>query len=387
MAEKLSVVVIDSDGSMRATLRNQLAQIENVELADELKGTDQGFEVVKKTRPDILILELPADYSRTLRWTERMKLELPGTTIFVSSEIKTTELIISAMRAGAQEFLARPIDPGELRKAVEKLIAERERLNRQTPEGGRVISVFSKKGGLGVTTLAVNLGVALSQIGERKAAIVDLDLQLGDVTSFLNLSPEYTILDACDENDRVDAVKLQSCMVRHDSGVFVLPEPKNPGESENVSSSQVGQILRHLRSMFSYVIVDTPHTFDPRTLEAFELSDHIMVVMTPNISSTRATKKALAVFKELGYAKDKVRLIVNRASKRDPIKVDEIEKTLRHPAAWVVPNNYRAAIEAINSGVPLVNHRGNCNLAKNILDLSSEIPEWNRTLYIEARDS
>ncbi len=110
-----------------------------------------------------------------------------------------------------------------------------------------------------------------------------------------------------------------------------------------------------------------------------------MLVLVPNISSVRATKKALSVFKDLGCAKDKVRLIVNRASKGDSIKVEEIEKTLRYPVAWVVPNNYRSVVEAINSGIPLVNHRGNSNVAKSISGLSADVLEWNRSFYVEAK--
>ena len=172
-------------------------------------------------------------------------------------------------------------------------------------------------------------------------------------------------------------------MTRHESGVFVLSEPKNPAESETISSSQINQILQNLRSMFSYVIVDTPHTFDSRTLEAFELSDQIMVVVVPNLSSIRAAKKTLGVFKDLGYVRDKVRVIVNRAGKKDPIKIDDIEKTLRYPVSWVVPNNYPVVIDAVNSGVPLVNHKGKSNVAKSILGLANDIPEWSRGLYVE----
>jgi len=387
MPEKLSVVVVGADKSARKTIRNQLDQMDNVKLTSVAKGIDEAYGAVRASKPDILILELPKDSEKALRWIERIKLESPEIAIFVSSEATTTELIMSAMRAGAQEFLSRPIDSNELKKAVEKVLKIKKQIKAQAPARGRIISVFSKKGGLGVTTLAVNLGVALAQAAEKKAALIDLDLQLGDVTSFLNLSPDYNILDTCNEDGGVDAVKLQSCMTRHDSGVFVLSEPKNPAESENVSSSQINQILRHLRSMFSYVIVDTPHAFDPRTLEAFELSDHIIVVVVPNISSIRATKKALGVFKDLGYARDKVRVMVNRATgKKDPIKVDEIEKTLHYPVSWVVPNNYPVVIEAINSGIPLLNHKGSSNVAKSILNLANEIPEWSRSFYVEAKD-
>ena len=383
MAEKLSVVVVDADKSVRKALRNQLDQMNNVELVYTAEKPDEAFKTVKNIKPDILMLELPKDTNKTLRWVERIKLEFPEMTTIVSSEITTTELIISAMRAGAQEFLIRPIDPNELKKAIEKVLLTKEQTKVQHLQRGRMISVFSKKGGLGVTTLAVNLGIALSQLTNQRAALVDLDLQLGDVTSFLNLSPDYNILDACNENGEVDAGKLQSCMTRHESGVFVLSEPKNPAESETISSSQINQILQNLRSMFSYVIVDTPHTFDSRTLEAFELSDQIMMVVVPNLSSIRAAKKTLGVFKDLGYVRDKVRVVVNRAGKKDPIKIDDIEKTLRYPVSWVVPNNYPVVIDAVNSGVPLVNHKGKSNVAKSIMSLANDIPGWSRGLYVE----
>jgi len=386
MAEKLSVVVVDSDESVRKTLRSQLDQIENVTLASEVKEIDQGFEAVKTIKPDILILELPKDSDKTLEGIERIKLGFPETTIFVSSGMKTTELIISAMRAGAHEFLVRPIDPNEFKKALAKVLLAKEQTRAQAAQGGRIISVFSKKGGLGVTTLAVNLGVALSQVAKNKAALIDLDLQLGDLSSLLNLSADYNILDCCEEDGRVDAVKLQSCMTRHESGVFVLSEPKNPAESENISSSQINQILRHLRTMFSYVVVDTAHEFDPRNLEAFELSDQIIVVVVPNISSIRAAKKALKVLKDLGYDREKVRVVVNRASKKDPIRAGEIEKTLHYPVSWVVPNNYPVVIEAINSGVPLVNHQRKSNVAQSIIGLAGDIPKWRRNFYVEIKD-
>jgi pilus assembly protein CpaE len=386
MADKLSIVVVDADGAVRKMLKNQFDQMKNAELVYDAKKIDEAVDEVRRVKPDILILELPKDNAKTLRSAERIKLEFPDIIIFVSSEVKTPESIISAMRAGASEFLSRPIDLDELKKAIEKISKIKEQIKIQAPKISRIVSVFSKKGGLGVTTLAVNLGVALSQMGDKKAALLDLDLQLGDVTSFLNLSPEYNIIDVCNKDGGVDEVKLQSCVTRHPSGVFVLAEPKNPAESENVSPSQINQILGHLKSMFSYVIVDTPHTFDSKTLEAFELSDHIIVVTVPNVSSIRATKKTLGAFRDLGYAPDKVKVVVNRVSKKDRIKTDEIEKTLSYPVSFVIPNNYPAVIEAINTGIPLLDHKGDSNVAKGILELANDLTKWSRSLYVELKE-
>jgi pilus assembly protein CpaE len=386
MAERLFVLVIDSDNLNKEILKKDLEQIEEVELASEVKSLREGSKAIRETTPDIVILELPEDSKKTLEWTQRTKLEFPEINIFVASEDKTPELIISAMRAGAQEFLSRPIDAKELKEAIHKVLKIREQIKAHTPETGRIISVFSKKGGLGVTTIAVNLAVALSQQSNKKAAIIDLDLQLGDVTSFLNLSPEYSILDTCNPNDQVDSVKLQSCMTRHKSGVFLLAEPKNPLDSENISRSQINQILGHLNSMFSYVILDTPHMFDPKTLEAFELSDHIIVVTVPNISSLRATKKALTTFKGMGYGPDKVKVVVNRAGKGDPLKPDEIAKTLHNPVSWVIPNEYKVAVDALNSGIPLVQNHARSKVGKSILGLADDIIKWRRSAFILEMD-
>jgi len=386
MAGKLTVIVVDTEKSSRKTLRDLLDQQGNLEVACVAKGQEEALPAIKASRPHVLILELPKDSDKTFKWIERMKLEFPDISIFVSSADKSPDLVISAMRAGVQEFLSRPINSEELKKAINKVFKTKEQARVQAPTRGKVISVFSKKGGLGVTTLAVNLGSALARVAENKAALIDLDLQLGDVSSFLNLSPEYNILDVLNEDGGVDAVKLQSCMTRHESGVFVLPEPKNPADSENVSSSQINQIVRHLSSTFSYVVVDTPHNFDSKTLEVFELSDHIIMVVVPNFSAVRAAKRTLGVFKQLGYPRDKVRVVVNRVGKKDSVKVDDVEKTLRYPVSWVVPNNYPVAIDAINSGVPLVNHKAESNLAKSILELANDIPEWSRSLYVELRD-
>jgi len=386
MPEKLSVVLVDADKSVRKTLKDLLDRQGNVEVAGMAKRPDEALQVIKTSKPHVLILELPKDSGKTLKWVEQTKLQFPGTSIFVSSADKNPDLVISAMRAGVQEFLSRPIDSDELKKAIDKVLKTREQMKARAPARGRVISVFSKKGGLGVTTLAVNLGLALSRVAENKAALIDLDLQLGDVTSFLNLSAEYNILDVLDEDGGVDAVKLQSCMTRHESGVFVLSEPKNPVDSDNVSSSQINQILRHLRSTFSYVVVDTPHTFDSKSLETFELSDHIILVVAPNVSSIRAAKRTLGVFKQLGFLRDKVKVVANRVGKKDSVKVDDIEKTLNYPVSWVIPNNYPVAIDAVNSGIPLVNHKGDSNVAKSILELANDIPEWSRSLYVELKD-
>jgi pilus assembly protein CpaE len=153
-------------------------------------------------------------------------------------------------------------------------------------------------------------------------------------------------------------------------------------EAESIKPSHINQVLGHLQSMFSYVIIDTTHMFDSKTLEAFQLSDHIIVVTVPNIPSLRATKKSLAVFRDLGYGPDKVKVVVNRAGKKDKIQVAEIKKTLDYQVSWVIPNNYRAVIESVDSGIPLVRDKGGSNVAKSILGLADDIIKWRRSAFM-----
>jgi pilus assembly protein CpaE len=386
MGEKVSIMAVSADKSVRKKLRNQLEQMEHVNLTSVVKSTDEVARELQTTRLDILILGLSEKAEETLRWLDETKESFPNTAVFVTSASKAPELVISAMRAGAQEFLSQPIVTTDLIQAIDRVRKARTKFKAKAPIRGKIISVFSKKGGLGVTSLAVNLAVALSHESEEKAALIDLDLQLGDVTSFLNLSPEYNILDCLNQDGGVDAVKLQSCMTRHESGVYVLPEPKNPADADNVGNSHINQILNQLKSMFSYVIVDLSHVFDSRNLEVFELSDSIILVSVPNISSIRAAKKALGVFKEMGYLQGKVRLVINRVGKKDSISMEQIEKTLHFPVSWVIPNNYPVVIDAINSGVPLTNHRSVSNVSKSIAGLAKDIPRWSRTLYVEIKD-
>ena len=385
MSDKISVILVDADDGLREVLKGQAKEIDVVA---DVQGIDEWHLNVQSKRPNILMVELNAsgDFSKTLKGIERMKTEFPDTVVFVTSVSRSPEVIISAMRAGAQEFLGKPINQHELGKALERVKRKLEQSRAKGGPGGRIITIFSKKGGVGTTTLAVNLAVALSQASGKKAAIVDLDLQLGDVTSFLDLRPAYNILDACGHDGIVDPAKLQSAMTHHASGVFVLGEPKHPAESEEISASHIGQILTQLRATYAYVVVDTSHIFDSKTLAALDISDNILVTTVSNIASIRATKKVLGVFKDLGFDRDKVRVVVNRINKSDSIKTDKVQKIFDYPVFWTIPNNYTAVIDSINAGIPLIGQKKISNVGKSIQELAETIVKWNHVPASEPKD-
>jgi pilus assembly protein CpaE len=379
MQRKLAVMKVDVGKALDEELSNQLEQMEYVEVVPEVQAIENAYEAVSDARPDVLLIELNStgDPKAKLKWAETIKLEFPDTAIFVSSEDNSPELLMSAMRAGVQEFLRKPVETDRFSEAFERVRRNRlgqDRLRRE--ESGIIMSLFSIKGGVNVTTLSVNIGVAMSRLTEKEAAIVDLDLQLGDVANYLDLTPTYSILDVCGDGDSVDATQLQGCMTRHESDVFVLAEPKGLVDPNTIKESQVDQILRHLKSMYSFVIVDTPHALDHKTLAAFNNSDYVVLVAVASISSIRATRKSLDFLRTQGYGTEKLKILINRACKKDDIKSSEIESALDYPVSWTIPNNYRDVIESINSGIPLAGQKRLSNVGKSIKKLTTEVQNW-----------
>jgi pilus assembly protein CpaE len=290
--------------------------------------------------------------------------------LYASSASKNPDLILAAMRAGISEYLGKPLEDGEFRRAIEKAVRIRQTDAQRVGQTGQVAAVFSKKGGLGVTTIAVNLATALSASEAAPTVIVDMSFDLGDVASFLDLRPEYTVADLLDKGGNVDAGKLQSCLSRHPSGLYYFGERESTNEAESIAPSQVRQIIAHLSDSFSHVILDLPHTFDTLTYEAFEMADAVLLVATADMSTLRATKYALKVFRTLGYDERKVEIVLNRVSKKDTISVAQFERTVEQEVAWEIPNNYKQVIESINVGEPMVTMDRKSNISKSLMRLT-----------------
>lgn len=370
MPDCLSILILNGD----AETTRQFEKLADAQLATASLHADGWIEALRKQPVDILVVELSpkADFTTLLNRIERVRSEFPDLSIYVTSSSKAPELIISAMRAGAQEFLSKPINEHELNQVVERSRRRRDiSAGRRHP--GKLISIFSKTGGVGVTTLAVNLGVALAQGEAKRAALVDLNLQHGDAASLLNLEPAYSIVDACESGDHVDSDKLQSCMSPHPSGLSILAEPPHPAASDEVSAHQVQSVLQHLRANFPYVVVDTPHIFEPRVMAAFDLSSTILLATVATIPALRSARKVLALFRELGYSSDKVKLVVNRVSKIDRIETKDIRRTLDYETFWTLPNNYVATSDALNTGTPLVTQKRLTNVARGILEMAEAV--------------
>jgi pilus assembly protein CpaE len=218
---------------------------------------------------------------------------------------------------------------------------------------GRVITMFSAKGGCGKTTVATNLGAALADRGRRDVCIVDLDLAFGDVAIALQLFPAHTIADAVPLNGAIDATAVQALLTRHSAGLSAIVAPTEPSAAETIPATLISHLLNVLREEFDYIVVDTPPSFDDQVLAALDVSDLIALVVTPDVPALKSLKITIETLVELSYSRDKFRLILNRADAKVGISHAEVETTAQMVLSAQIPSS-RDVPATINRGVPIV---------------------------------
>jgi pilus assembly protein CpaE len=269
-----------------------------------------------------------------------------------------TGLLAEAMRAGVRDVVGERNIAG-LHEAVRRTKGLAEAIRNQSPGAvngrprGRIITVFSAKGGCGKTTLATNMAAALADRGRREVCLVDLDLAFGDVAIALQLFPAHTIADAVPLGEHADFGAVQALLTPHSPGLTTLVAPVEPGSGEGIPASLVSRLLQVLRDHFDYVIVDTPPAFDDHVLSAFDLSDVVALIATLDIPALKNLKLTLETMDLLNYPRDRWRIVLNRADSKVGLKIDEVEKSLRATISAQLPSS-RDVPAAINRGVPIV---------------------------------
>jgi len=367
MPDEISIVIIDSDKDTRYSLKNLLREIPGAQVRAESDDPRVGVNLVRQFRPHIVFLEISSPAEDHLATAAKIVEVYPQASIFaVSSETKP-DVILKAMRSGIQEFLKRPLEQDEVVTAIRKVM---RKVQTQGTVAGEIITIFSNKGGLGTTMLAVNLAVMLAKACQKSCAVVDLDLQFGDAAMFLNVQPTYTIADVARSYEKLDQTLLRAHMVQHSSGVYVMAEPQQAEEAEAITAEQVGQVLRLLRSMFEYVVVDTSHTFDERCVETLDLSDAIFLISALELPAIRNSKRCIEIFQRLGYGRDKVKLLLNRFVPNKSVVVEKFEKGFEYPIFWRIPNDYASVSNSINSGVPLIESAPQSPVTVNLRELA-----------------
>jgi pilus assembly protein CpaE len=374
MPPAISIVIIDSDTESTNTMVRYIKNLgDHASVEGVASNFEQGYELIHKKRPMVVIMDICTDTLE--RCLEEVKLVLsrfPQTNIFAACGDKSSDTILKVMRAGATEYLLKPVSEVDLASALQKL--GRLWLVRPAPESetGRVYTVFSPKGGVGVTTLAINIATHIHQTTRKPTIIVDLDLYAGDVTTFLNLKPSYTISDVTSNISRLDKNFLQGVITKHESGVYVLADPQKVEEGASISGDDIKKVLSLLKTMFSYIIIDTESSFHSSTTTALEMSDMVLLVFVMSLPGIKDVQRYLNYLEKIGI-QDKIHLVVNRYLKKGAIKIEDAEKVLKRPIFWSIPNDYETGVACLNKGQPvtLCNPKSQLNLA--IKDLATKL--------------
>ncbi len=299
-------------------------------------------------------------------------------TILVTDEL-STELLQTALRSGVKDVLAMPVDAEQLLAAIDRVAvtlapapsATGEAIG-EAPAGemGRVVTVFSTKGGAGKSVIAANLAVVLARRSDKPVVLVDADLQFGDVAVMLKLAPQHTIVDAVGSLDRLDATLLQQLMLRHEpSGLWILPAPLEPSFADQISAGEMTRIVEILRGFCGHVVIDTPAYFNEVVLGLIEESDDVLLVAGMDIPNIKNVKIGLQTLRLLNVPTSKLHLILNRANSKVKLDVSEVERTLQVKAESLIPSDV-VVPQSVNKGTPVVLDAPKSGVAKSIEQLA-----------------
>jgi len=347
---RISCLIIETDQEAIRQIDILSKRIGAIEVRWKTHSVQTGIDIIRKHLPEMVIVGLGPTPEPAIESISMMAKDFPFLYLVALSDRTDSDLILRTIRAGAHDYLCKPVKEIDLRAAAEKASKLKATRKESVGHGGKILSVFSNKGGNGTTTIAVNLADALVRLTGKKVAVVDLVLSHGDVTMFFNVNSSYSILDLAKNAEKADYDFLHTLLVRHASGVYVLADPPTIEDGEQISAAQVRDVLSTLRSMFDYIIIDTPHQFDERTLTALEMSDIVLLVSLLNLPSLKNTQKCLELFGRIGLRDERVRLLLSRYLPNDEIPKESIEGIMNAPVFFSVPNDYPTVISSINRG-------------------------------------
>jgi pilus assembly protein CpaE len=301
---------------------------------------------------DMIVVDIRGDSPSAMSHIERLRAGSPGAGIFAVAQTADPDLILQAMRVGANEFFIFPPADEMFHGAVRRAAARRDATQGTKPAATTLV-FFGAKGGAGTTTLAVNCAVDLARLSKRATVIVDLKPGLGEVALFLGVRPRYTVLDAIDNLHRVDREFLRELVVKHKSGLEILGGSDHFDRPSAADGGAIEELFRLLTRQYEYIVIDAGSQMNSCAVAALYTADRMFLVANPDVPSVRNAQRVLERVREIGASGDRVRLLLNRAQEPYPIPPKQIEAALGHPIHQMFLSDYKTVSTALNSGVPL----------------------------------
>ena len=370
MKRTLTFIVLCKDAGDYKEMSHAFSNQSGCSLLTISEDTEQVFTETCKLRPSAVVVNLAHMGELAIKLVQRIVAECPTTAVICASRDCSPDLILKSMRAGARDFMRLPIIQEELNTVIERTAQFAEEHSANEPrKGGRAIAVFSSKGGCGTSLIATNLAL----LQKAPTVLVDLNLQSGDLELLLGLKPKFSLADVVDNRDRLDDALLASYITPHSKNLSLLAAPIKAETAEDIEPKHIYEILELLRHRYEYVILDTPHSFDSVTISALDHADQILVVLTLEIHAIRSTRRALDIFDRLGYPRKKVKIVVNRWSKNIELDQKQVENFLGERVVGFIQSDYKAAVNSINLGQPLITSAPGSKVTADLQSLAATL--------------
>ncbi len=366
---KLTIILARMDESTRREFIRIIEALEGCGLYDENE----------KAPADLLIMELGEDAEKEFPLVNKAIHSGAADKVFLTSKFIRPEVLIEAMRSGVKEFFSQPLKAEEIKAALLKLMNEKSgpvaKGAERPVKNGRIYCVIGSKGGVGTTTVAVNLATCLKEVHRDKTvALIDMNLVFGEVPLFLGLTQSFDWAEVAKNIHRLDYTYLTSVMAHTENGLYVLSSPVNVQDEFRVGPDIVSNLLTEMKSMFDFIVVDAGQSMDYYAKAVFKISDLTLIVTLLTLPCLINVKRILDTFSRMGYpAGDQVMILVNRFLKRSIISEEEAAKTLQHPIFMNLPNDFQNTMGAINNGRPLTFQSPRAEITESFRELATRI--------------
>ncbi len=374
MTNVLRLAIVDPHDAHRDALKRMLLGMDMCWLEAESSRYEFFSDIVAQTQPEVGVIGLDADPQKALQLMQTLRETSPECAILVVSSSTDGQLILKAMRAGAKEFLTQPVGIEELLLALERIAAQRAGGAQGRARGCKILAIAGATGGVGATSLAVNLGCVLAMREPNSVALIDLDLSLGDADVFLDTIPDYTIVDVVQNISRLDFQLLKRSMTKHSSGLYLLPRPVQLQDITLVTPDDLQRVFGPLKATFSHVIIDVSKAYNRVDMAALQVAHEVLLVTQLDLPCLRNVVRLLASFEAVDGLREKVQIVVNRVGlDNGHISLKKAKETIGRDIYWRLPNDYRVMVEMRNNGVPLAEQAPRAAITQAIVALAEHL--------------
>jgi pilus assembly protein CpaE len=379
--DKVRIYYLSESEEAHVTMNKFVEKYSNLYIMKSSYSKEEALKDIDQLFPDIIFIDEETIDDDFIHFIHKLVLIDPYSGIIVSSDDDNVGKIRKLMLAGVKDFLVKPFSSAEFSNTIQEVYTNSKLLKSHITKNAtrilnrapKMITVFSTKGGVGKSTISTLLASGLSHILKEDTAIVDLDLQFGDVSLILDVKPKATITNVIEQINDISREDLRNQLTTHPMGIKILPSPINPEEEDFIDEHSLARLLKMLKEEFDYVIIDCPPSFTDQIIVALEQSDLILFITSQELNTLKNTKNGLKTLVDLGVNLDKVRVISNRYSEKSNVTLELMEDVLKHPIYRTLSSDYNRIVQFLNHGKPEFIFEGTGKIGKELKGIIKDL--------------